>query len=628
MLTRMNTDNSQSLPFSRATALLILLGLSLLIYVGNASRPAVLDDADGGHAMVSREMLETGDWSVMRINGVRWIEKAPLHYWAVAVSYWLFGETAFATRLPLALAVVGLVLLVYVFGRRFFGDRAGFYAGLVMCTSVGTYMFTRIMIPEAIYALEFTAIFYLFLCAWTGVISLRAGFWGCAALSALAVLTRAMIGILFPLAIIGIFLLLTGMRYSWRQLPLVSSTLIFLAIAVPWHLIAGFRAARPDGAPGFFWFYFINEQVFRALGWRYPHDFSAVPLGLWLSAHLVWFFPWSIFLPLAFRGLPRWRERHSLDTQGTALLLVCVWAGFIFFFFSLTASRMEYYSFSAWPAVAMLLGRGIARAEQESAALMRRLQAGVAVAGALAAGILGYLVWASWGVSVKGDISDLLQLKDLDYYTVATASFFDLTTRAFAALRVPSMLASALFLFGFGAVYWMRRRGWRLGANVALAVVMGAFFFVANMAFQVFEPHMSSKPLAEDLLRVLEPDDVVVMYGEYYGGCSLPFYIHRKVYLFNGQYQGLEFGSYYPDAPKLFLDDHSFPALWNGPKRVFLFAPKDLTHDVYIRLPRGSSYLVSARGGKAIFVNQPLNPEQPSLAQLQKTDSLPQVLRR
>src|SRR5271168_117069 len=379
MLTRMNTDNSQSLPFSRATALLILLGLSLLIYVGNASRPAVLDDADGGHAMVSREMLETGDWSVMRINGVRWLEKAPLHYWAVAASYELFGQSAFTTRLPLALAVVGLVAMVYVFGRRFFGDRTGFYAGLVMCTSVGTYMFTRIMIPEAIYALEFTAVFYLFLCAWTGVISLRAGFWGAAVVCALAVLTRALIGILFPVAIVLIFVMMTGWRYRLRELPLVSSFLIFCVIAVPWHVIAGIRAAMPNGQPGFFWFYFINEQVLRALGSRYPHDFSAVPLWLWLSAHLVWFFPWSIFLPLAFRHLPRPREWRTLDPSRMALLLVCVWAGFIFFFFSLTASRMEYYSFSAWPAVALLLGRGIAWAEQESPAWMRRLQAAVAV---------------------------------------------------------------------------------------------------------------------------------------------------------------------------------------------------------------------------------------------------------
>src|SRR5229473_922632 len=149
----------QTLPFSRHVALLLLLALSLGIYVGNAAQPALLDDADGGHAEAAREMLATGDWTILHINGVRWMEKPPLHYWLVAGSYALLGESAFATRLPLALSVAGLVCMVYVFGRRYFGERAGFYAGLVMCTGIGTYMFTRIMIPEAIYSLQFAATF-------------------------------------------------------------------------------------------------------------------------------------------------------------------------------------------------------------------------------------------------------------------------------------------------------------------------------------------------------------------------------------------------------------------------------------------------------------------------------------
>jgi len=184
-----------------------------------------------------------------------------------------------------------------------------------------------------------------------------------------------------------------------------------------------------------------------------------------------------------------------------------------------------------------------------------------------------------------------------------------------------------LFLFGFGSVYWLRRRGWTLGANVALSLVMAAFFFVANMAFQIFEPHMSSRRLADDLLRYLKPDDAVAVYGEYYGGCALGFYIRRQVFLYNGRYQGLEFGSYYPDAPRIFLDDHDFPPLWNSSKRVFLLAPKDLTQEVLIRLPRQSSYILAESGGKVLFVNQPLTPDQPSLAQLQSTGSLPAVLR-
>src|SRR5262249_42364715 len=154
-----------------------------------------LDDADGCHALAAREILQRNDWTVLHVDGIRWLEKAPLHYWLVAASYRLFGEHAFTTRLPVAVAMMLLVLLVYDFGRRFFDERAGFYAGLVMATSAGPFLFTRIMIPEALYALEFAAAFYLFLRAWTGSMSPRLGWWGCGAMVGLATLTRAGIGI-------------------------------------------------------------------------------------------------------------------------------------------------------------------------------------------------------------------------------------------------------------------------------------------------------------------------------------------------------------------------------------------------------------------------------------------------
>ena len=609
------SSTTTTLPFNRRVALLLLLALSIGIYVGNAAQPALLDDADGGHAVAAQEMLESGDWAVLHIDGIRWMEKAPLHYWVVAASYALFGENAFTTRLPLALCVAGLVLMVYVFGRRFFGETAGFYAGLVMCTSIGTYMFTRIMIPEAIYSLEFIAAFYLFLRAWMGTLSPRAGYWGCAALVGLAVITRALIGVVFPVAILTLFVLLTGGGKRWREIPIVSSVLIFLAIAVPWHLVAGLRT------PGFFWYFFMNEQVLRALGYRYPDDYTAVPLVQWWLAHLVWLFPWSLFLPYAFRALPRFSTWKRLDSSGQAKVFLYIWAGFIFLFFSLTASRMEYYTFSAWPALAILLGLGIARAEEQGSVWLRRLQGGVAVAGLVAAAILGALLWVSRKVEVHGDIASLLELKDLDAYRVSMATFFDLTPQAFAALRLPSLLAAFLFIFGFGFAWLYRRRGRHLLANLTLAVTMAGFFFAANMAFKIFEPRMSSRDVADVLNPQLRAGDQIAVYGEYYGGCALGFYTKRKMLLYNGRFQGLEYGSYYPDAPKIFLDDHTFPGLWRSNKRVFLLVPELNRREALPRLPADSTYLVIESGGKALYVNQPLTPNQPTLAELRAQTS-------
>ena len=183
---------------NRRASIIVLLALSAVIYLGTAAWPALLDSTDAGHAVAAREMAETGNWAVLHINGIRYLEKPPLHYWLVAASYKVFGVSAFSTRLPVALAMIGLVMMIYLFGRTWFGEREGFYAGLVMCTAPGAFLFTRIMIPEAIYTLEFTILFYLFLWAWTGTLPPRVGYWGAAVMLGLGALTRSLVGFVFP----------------------------------------------------------------------------------------------------------------------------------------------------------------------------------------------------------------------------------------------------------------------------------------------------------------------------------------------------------------------------------------------------------------------------------------------
>src|SRR4029077_9710766 len=279
--------------------LVCLVIFSAGLYIGTAASPALNDDdVDAAHAMGSQEMLQRHDFVVPYMDGLRYLIRPPMHFWMVAASYKLLGESEFATRLPVSLAMIGMVLLTFEFGRRFFGRRAGLYGALAVATSLGMFIFTRNMIPEAIYALAFEGIFYLFLRSWTGSLDPRLGYWGAAALCGIAVMTRAVIGLLFPAAIIIIFITMTRGWHRWRALRLFSSTAIFLAVAAPWHILAAIRT------PGFFWAYFINEHINRALGTRLPHDYGALPLWLWWSEHLVWLFPWSFFLPLALRELP------------------------------------------------------------------------------------------------------------------------------------------------------------------------------------------------------------------------------------------------------------------------------------------------------------------------------------
>src|SRR6266496_3512193 len=132
----------------RYVSLGVIVLLWAAIYLSSIFSPALLDDVDTIHAEAAREMVERGDWVTLYTDGIRYLEKAPLMYWGVATSYELFGASEWSTRLPLMLGVLALLLVTYVLGKRAYGERAGFYATVVLVTSLGPYIFTRFQIPD------------------------------------------------------------------------------------------------------------------------------------------------------------------------------------------------------------------------------------------------------------------------------------------------------------------------------------------------------------------------------------------------------------------------------------------------------------------------------------------------
>jgi 4-amino-4-deoxy-L-arabinose transferase-like glycosyltransferase len=433
-------------------------------------------------------------------------------------------------------------------------------------------------------------------------------------LCALAVLTRALIGLLFPLAAIVAFITLSRGWHCWRELRPFSSTAIFLAIAAPWHILAGLRS------PGFFWAYFINEHINRALGTRLPHDYGAVPLWLWWSEHLIWLFPWSFFFPLALREFsfsPRsWREPMSAGQQ--ARLLLFVWAGVILLFFTLeSGSRMEYYSFGAWPAISLLLGLGIAQAEETDQGWLKpvqRILAGMAVS---FAAVAGYFLWISMRVSAATDVSNHLSLRSPEKYVTSMAHLMDLTPQAVADLRLPLIISSASILVAFVTAWILRERGISWLPNFALALGMAGFVLAAHMAYGVLNPTLSSRSLAFEIVRNLRPGDQIALYGDIRVAPGIAFYSHQDVLLYNATESNLQFGSQYPDAPKRFFDDADFSQLWRASGRVFLVVPAEHKEEVRERLSGNSVWEFAEAGGKTVYMNQPLETAQFSVAPIQ-----------
>ena len=342
---------------SHTKAIVLIVMFWLAIYFTSIFTPPLLDDADSVHAEAAREMVLRHDWVTLHANGIRYLEKAPLMYWSVALSYKMFGVSDWSTRLPLMLGVLAMLLATYSLGAFSFGGIGGLYAALALATSIGPFLFTRFLIPEVLVALWLTLGFLCFLKSLEEKQPSRWVCWGFAITCALNVLTKGLIGLIFPLGVVGLYLLLTGNLRHLLKLRLISSTLVFLIVAMPWHVLAALRTPSQGEVRGFLWFYFVNEHFLRYLNKRVPRDYDTVPLLLFWALLILWLVPWSAFLPQAIKDVPaRWKElRGGLTSRQRANLVFLLWALIIVVFFSFS-TRQEYYTIPGLPGMALLVG--------------------------------------------------------------------------------------------------------------------------------------------------------------------------------------------------------------------------------------------------------------------------------
>jgi len=650
---------------STLTAWLVLAAIFAAVQLGSLFTPPLLDDADASHAQAAQHMAQSGDWVTLKVDGIRYLEKPPLPYWMEAVLYRIFGENVFATRLPNSLAILGMAWLVWLWAGRAWGRRAGFYAALGVLTSIGPFLFTRFAIPEALLSFFLLFALYSFI---TGLESRRPiRFYGMWASLALALLTKGLIAPLFFIAAAVPLLLLSGLWRRWRDLKPLTGLLLFLAIAAPWHILAGL--ANPDqGHPvgnhptpgnvhGFWYFYFLNEHVFRFLGTRFPHDYNRMPVLWYWLAHLVWLFPWSLFLPAVV--VVAWRSRHSwlqhlhrdagqtvdfylehsaredvatyvqqLKFRVRSVWLLGLYSAFVLLFFSISTNQ-EYYTFPAWPTLLILTAAVLSGIEEnrapdltgapaktrEKTAWLTGAQAVFAIAGVLAAAALGWCLWESRHLPFVADIGTLLAHRDVGGYTLSMSHFFDLTGPSFAALRLPASMAAVTLLIGPAVSWFLRLRHKHLAATTTLALTCALFLVAAHIAFARFEPMLSSKQLADVIVQKGSPADSFIIYGDQSDASSVVFYTHnflgKPAYLVlepcspHGAGSSLLWGSCYPDAPKIFLSEDQLSKEWGTGERKWLFA-QDTNQPKVEQLLAGRLYPVKSIADKALWTDRPL----------------------
>jgi len=588
----------------RRLVYLAVLLISGAVYLGCIiSPPSLMDDVDAVQAQIARNMVSSGDWVTARLDGVAYLEKAPLIYWAIAASYKIFGATDWAARIPIALSAMALAGLTAAFGIWAFGKRAGFYAGLSISTCIGLFLFTRILIPDVTITATMTLTMWAFLRAiddeeqrprlWALLLAVSIG---------VSLLLKSLIGLVFPAGAALFYLLFTRqllVAKVWKRLRPASGLLIILVIAAPWHILATLRnppyfdltfRSVPGEYHGFLWFFFMNEQVLRFLNLRFPRDYDTVPRVWFWLLHLVWLFPWSVYFPAVVK-----LSFKPVDRAGKTRLLALCWTGFLLVFFSFSTTQ-EYYSMPCYPALALLLGSAMAA----GGGWVLRGTRVLSVILALAATACFALLFVVRGLPSPGDISTAL-VQNPSAYKLSMGHIGDLTIPSFAYLRLPLFVAGVAFLVG--AVGTVKATGQR--AFLAAAFMAVLFLHAARLALVVFDPYMSSRPLARALLQA--PEGQLVIDHHYYTFSSVFFYTNRTALLLNGRTNNLIYGSYAPDAPDVFIDDQQWKQLWLGEQRYYIVA-NDPERARFEKLVGGEHLsTVAESGGKMLLTNHPLH---------------------
>ncbi|QYM78945.1 glycosyltransferase family 39 protein [Horticoccus luteus] len=520
---------------------------------------------EGRYAEIPREMLATGDWVTPRLDGVNYFEKPPLVYWVTAASERVFGLNEWAVRAVPALFALAGVLLTYAAGRALYGRAAGVAAGVALGTSLLFFALGRIILLDMAVSVLMSAALFCFVLAMRAPPGGRRRWlmYGVYASMALATLTKGLMGFLVTGAVMFLWLLVFNQWKRLRPLHLPTGALVFLAIAVPWHVLAHLH--NPTWAQR----YFVYEH------WeRFMSPVASRPGPVWYFVPIIFFglFPWTGFVWSGAREALRggWAARKA---NVDAWFLV-TWAAFIFLFFTKSHSKLVPYILPIFPALAVLAGVGVTAAWRAGAG---RLSAGVRTFSFVA----GLLAVALVVVVLKpGIIRDPAQAQVLRPFAIT--------------------MAAVLMLGGVLAPWRAKTRGGR-SAVATIAVTMVFFLGVLTYA----APHIQrpgTKELALQVRAEAKPGDRVLHYHEFFH--DFTFYARQTVGLvaFKGELE-LEEDPAARDSGR-FIDDAEFHRAWAGPARLWVVArKKDL--GPLLAEPAFRYHLLGETRDHYLFSNQP-----------------------
>lgn len=501
--------------------ILLLLTIFGAAFFQTLGRFPLIEPDEGRYAEIPREMLERCDFITPLLNYVKYFEKPPLHYWLNAFFMSIFGRNEFAARFSGALMGLLTVLLVYHVGRRLFGRRSGLLAALILGTCTGFLAQARLNITDMTLTCTLSAALAFFIVGAREGEQCKGRYYHLSYLcAALAVLAKGLIGIVFPGAIIFLYLLLTRRWRLLREMRLATGIPLFLAVTAPWFILVSLRN------PEFARFFFIHEHFERftsTVHGRYQ------PLWFFVPILIGTMLPWSLFLLTAIRGV--WRGRGN--TPGDARLYLLIWAAFIFIFFSKSNSKLIPYILPVFPALALLMGDALAKIldGEFTPIRLQALLAGTTLS-ILGAGIILYPHLVSKPAIGAGAAA------------IIGGLFFGEGLATLLAARKGNGVAmvAALCIFSY------------------LIGIFGPLIIMTDIAAK-----KSSKELALLVGRKADPKALIATFGYEQG---LPFYAERRVIVV-GDRNELGFGSRQGDQSAWFIDLEKFRQLWDGENSMY-----------------------------------------------------------
>jgi len=565
-----------------AMALVLIIG-SLLLFPGLGSAPFD-DPGEGMHAEIAHEIITTGDWITLHLNGVRYFDKPPVLYWLTALGMKAWGATEAAARFWPAAGALAAIAATALLGARLMTFEAGCTAGLALLTCLGFFAYARYLRPETLFvaAIQWGFVLWLFKFKRPRLMTVfSCAFFG------LAALIKDPLGLMGPLAALAIALALSRQIEAAAQWLPWKRIMAVLTLCLLWYGLEEFRNR------GFLWYAVVDNHLLNALHARhFPDEDVSLTTLEFLCAAGFGAFPWV--LPAAVTaGSLLWRRAWQKPKEFPWVVLA-VWTVGVLGLFALVRFKLPHYGLPVYPAIALLA----ARWWQEGKAQRTVLALHLAIFMAAALSCL-------WVYNSDGRAFQSLVFGTADVYTRKEEAIGQATPLpSWEALRSLIGLSAVIFsLCTYGLVAALVRRSRRLGMW-AVILSMLALMPLAGHALGLFSTSRSVKAMAQQLKSSMDPGDLLIHEGPIEDTGALEFYSGRRPLILDGAVSVLGFGSLFPEARGMFWDRSRLKQAWAGPQRIFLVTIREPSNSVISELPASEVYPLAAGCGRWLYSNR------------------------